>query len=176
VAEAATAPVRAGRSRRPIRRAALLAAVGLPLAGVATVAVLMLASGGGREAAAAPSTPLAAGDVRAVADAFAQAYETEDGAALRRLLTSDVQRVLPDGDVHGRAAVAAQYEAQFRDNATQSYDLEDVVVSGGRTGRASAAYRVRRAGGPSLRGRIVLGIVRDRGASRIALIAVTPSA
>ena len=172
-ATALAAPLRR-RSRR--RRGALLAAIGLPLAGVATVAGLMLAPDGGGGAAAAQSRPLAAGEVRAVAEAFAGAYETEDGRALRRLLTADVQRVLPAGaPLVGREAVARAYEAQFRDNATQSYDLEDLVVTGGRAGRAGARYRVRRAGGSSIAGRIVLGVVRDRGRLQIALIAVTPS-
>ncbi len=174
-ATAPTAPApRTPRSRR--RRGALAAAIALPLAGVATVAGLMLASGGGGSgAAAAESRPLAAGEVRAVAAAFADAYETEDGRALRRLLTSDVRRVLPEGaSLRGRDAVAAAYEAQFRENATQSYDLQDLAVSGGRAGRASADYRVRRTGGSSIEGRIVLGVVRDRGRLQIALIAVTP--
>jgi serine/threonine-protein kinase len=170
-------PVAPGRDRRRGRRGALAAAVLLPLAGVGTVAVLMLGSEGGGDAAAAEARPLAAGEVRAVAGAFAEAYETEDGPALRRLLTSDVARVLPQGGaVRGRSAVVREYETQFRDNATQSYDLENLAVSGGRAGRASARYRVRRAGGSSISGTIVLGVVRDRGASRIAQIAVTPDA
>lgn len=162
--------------RRGRRRGALAAAVVLPLAGVGTVAVLMLGSGnGGGSAAVADARPLAAGEVRAVAQTFAAAYETEDGPGLRRLLTSDVERVLPQGGaVRGRGAVVREYEAQFRDNATQSYELQNLGISGGRTGRVSARYRVRRAGGSSIAGRIVLGIVRDRGRSRIALIAVTP--
>ncbi len=173
--EAATAV--APRRRR--RRGTLAAAIGLPLAGVATVAVLMLLDGGASagDAAAVAARPLATGEVRAVAGAFADAYETEDGRALRRLLTADAQRALPGGAVlRGRDAVAAAYESQFRANATQSYELENLVVRGGRAGRASADYRVRRAGGSSITGRIVLGVVRDHGASRIALVAVTPSA
>jgi serine/threonine-protein kinase len=166
-------PARGQRSGRV--RVAWTAAIALPLAGVATVAALMLSSGGGGNAAAAAARPLAPGEVRAVAAAFAEAYETEDGAALRRLVTSDVQRVLPTGaPLRGRDAVVAAYEAQFRENATQSYDLQNLVATGGRAGRASAGYRVRRAGGASLAGSIVLGIVRDRGRTRIALIAVTP--
>ncbi len=161
--------------RRAAARVAWAAAIALPLAGVATVAALMLGSDGGGDAAAAEARPLAAGEVRAVADAFADAYETEDGRALRRLLTSDVVRLLPEGaPLRGRGAVAGAYEAQFRENATQSYDLEGLDVRGGRAGRASADYRVRRAGGASIEGRIVLGVVRDRGRSRIALITVTP--
>ncbi len=49
-------------------------------------------------------------------------------------------------------------------------------VSGGRAGRASADYRVDREGRAAIEGRIVLGVVRDRGQPRIALIAVTPAA
>jgi hypothetical protein len=58
----------------------------------------------------------------------------------------------------------------------QSYELEDLTVRGGRAGRASAGDRVRRAAGPPIEGRIVLGLLRDRGRPRIALIAVTPRA
>ena len=48
-------------------------------------------------------------------------------------------------------------------------------MSGGRAGRASGTYRVRRANGTSFGGRIVFGVLRDRGSPRIALIAVTPT-
>ena len=170
----ATPPGRRRKRRLP-RRPALLAAIALPLAGIITVALLML-SGDEREVATAQTRPLAEGEVRAVADAFAEAYETEDGGALGRLLTSDVRRVLPEGTVHGRRAVVTQYETQFRENATRSYELESLEVAGGPAGRASADYRVRRAAGSSIEGRIVLGVVRDRGRTRIALIAVTPRA
>jgi ketosteroid isomerase-like protein len=164
--------------RRRRRRGALAVAVVLPLAGVLTVAALMVTSDGSSgDAAAAAARPLASGEVRAVAEAFAEAYETEDTAALRQLVTSDVERVLPTGaPLHGRDVVVAAYAQQFRDNATQSYDLEDLSAGGGRAGRATADYRVRRAGGDSLAGSIVLGVVRDRGRSRIALIAITPRA
>jgi ketosteroid isomerase-like protein len=130
--------------------------------------------GNEREVATAQTRPLADGEVRAVAEAFADAYETEDGRALGRLLTSDVRRVLPEGTVRGRQAVVTQYETQFRENATRSYDLDDLEVTGGPAGRASAEYRVRRTAGSSIEGTIVFGVVRDRGATRIALIAVTP--
>ncbi len=173
--EEPTAVVKRRGRRRPSRRGALAAAIALPLAGVATVGVLMLVNDGGPDAAASESRPLAAGEVVAVGAAFADAYETEDTRALRRLLTSDVERVLPAGaPVRGRAGVVSAYAAQFRDNATKSYDLENVVATGGRSGRLRADYRVRRAGGAAIGGTIVLGVVRDRGASRIALIAVTP--
>jgi serine/threonine-protein kinase len=171
----ALVPGRDARRGGRARRATLVAAIGLPLAGVVTVAVVMLGSDGGGNAAAAAARPLAAGEVRAVAEAFADAYESEDVRALRRLLTRDVERVLPAGaPVRGREAVVGAYAAQFRDNATQSYDLDGLTTTGGRAGRASSSYRVRRAGGASIEGAIVLGVVRDRGITRIALIAVTP--
>ena len=168
----APAPATSPRARRP-RRAALLAALALPLAGIVTVALFML-DGDERDVATAQTRPLADGEVRAVAEAFADAYETEDGRALGRLLTSDVRRVLPEGTVRGRQAVVTQYETQFGENATRSYELENLEVTGGLAGRASGDYRVRRAAGSAIEGRIVLGVVRDRGRTRIALIAVDP--
>ena len=169
------APKRRERRSRLAQRSGLAAAVGLPLAGIVTVAVMMLGGDGDDDAARAATRPLAAGEVRAVAEAFADAYESEDERALRRLLTRDVERVLPAGaPVRGRDAVAAAYRTQFRDNATQSYELENLTASGGRAGRASGDYRVRRAGRSSIEGSIVLGVERDRGVTRIALIAVTP--
>jgi len=168
----ARAPAASPRRRRP-RRAALLAALALPLAGIVTVALFML-NGDERDVATAQTRPLADGEVRAVAEAFADAYETEDGRALGRLLTSDVRRVLPEGTVRGRQAVVTQYETQFGENATRSYELENLEVTGGLAGRASGDYRVRRAAGSAIEGRIVLGVVRDRGRTRIALIAVDP--
>ena len=161
------------RRRGPGRRT-LAAALALPLAGIVTVALLMVGSGDGRDAAAAQSKPLAALEVQAAVEAFANAYESEDGTALARLLTSDVERVLPAGVARGRSAVVTEYERQFRSNATESYDLQNLDVHGGLAGRASADYRVRRAGRSSIEGKIVLGVVRDRGRTRIALIAVTP--
>ena len=147
------------------RRGTLAAALALPLAGIVTVAVLMLGSADDDNVATAQTRPLAEGEVRAVTEAFADAYETEDGAALGRLLTGDVKRVLPDAIVRGRKAVVTQYETQFRDNATQSYEIDNLDVRGGEVGRASGDYKVRRALRPSLEGRIVLSVVRDRGRS-----------
>ncbi len=161
------------RKRRRLRRPALLAALALPLAGIVTVALVML-DGDERDVATVQTRPLADGEVKAVAEAFAEAYETEDGRALGRLLTSDVRRVLPEGTVRGRRAVVTQYETQFKENATRSYELEDLAATGGPAGRAAGNYRVRRQAGSSIEGKIVFGVVRDRGITRIALIAVTP--
>ncbi len=53
--------------------------------------------------------------------------------------------------------------------------LPHLEASGGRAGRASGTYRVEREGRDAIEGRIVFGVVRDRGQPRIALIAVTPA-
>jgi serine/threonine-protein kinase len=161
------------RRRRPHGRT-LSAAIALPLAGIVTVALIMLLSGSGGRASATDTTPLSASEVHGVVDAFAADYETENGAALGQLLTDDVERVLPSGVLRSRKAVVGEYEGQFATNATESYDIDDLDVRGGPAGRASGDYRVRRAGSPSLAGHIVLAIVRDRGHARIGLIAVTP--
>jgi len=114
--------------------------------------------------------------VRAAAQGFAAAYEREDGRALRGLLSSDVERVLPTGVARGRSAVVREYERQFRANATRTYELVQLQADGGPAGRVSARYRVTRQAGAAIEGRLVLGVVRNRGRARIALIAVTPRA
>jgi hypothetical protein len=165
----------APRSRRRRPRRLLLVAAGMLLAAAAAAAALVGPAAGGGGARDAPA-PLSEDDVRGVAEDFANAYGAEDGAALGRLLTGGVERVLPAGVARGRARVVAQYQRQFRAQATKGYELEGLVVRGGQAGRASGRYRVERAGGDAIEGRIVLGVVRDRGTPRIALIAVTPRA
>jgi hypothetical protein len=113
--------------------------------------------------------------VRDVAQDFAQAYQDEDGTALRRLLTPGVARVLPSGVARGRARVVREYESQFRAQETEGYSLDDLAIQGGRAGRASGSYKVDRKDKQPIEGRIVLGMVRDRGQPRIGLIAVTPN-
>ena len=76
----------------------------------------MLLGGDDGGAVAADTEPLSSGEVRAVVDAFADAYETEDGRALGQLLTNDVERVLPSGVLRSRKAVVRAYEGQFRAN------------------------------------------------------------
>ncbi len=162
------APVRhRGRRRGVVAGGALVA--------LAAVATALGIAGGGGAGAGRSSAPLSDGDVRSVAEEFAKAYQAEDGAALGRLLTRDVQRVLPAGVARGRSRVVTEYERQFRANDTRGYELQNLEVRGGRVGRASGGYRVDRAGGKAIEGRIVLNMVRDRGEPRIGLIAVTPS-
>jgi serine/threonine-protein kinase len=168
----AVRPKPAARPPRRPRRGGRAVAVGVAAAGVATGAALIAVSGGARDGD--PSAPLSDGEVRDAAEAFARAYATEDSRALGRLLSGDVLRVLPAGVARGRARVVTEYERQFQANQTESYELDDLAARGGRAGRASGTYRVTRAGGRAIEGRIVLGVLRDRGRPRIGLIAVTP--
>ena len=164
------APVRRHRGRR---RGVVLG--GALLVATAGAAVALGLTDGGGAGAGNSTAPLSDSDVRDVAQDFAQAYEAEDGAALRRTLTPGVQRVLPSGVARGRGSVVGEYERQFRSQDTSGYELENLEASGGRVGRATGDYRVEREGGSAIEGRIVFGVVRDRGEPRIGLIAVTPS-
>ena len=157
----------------PRRRRRSLAGAVLAIAAAGT-AVALVGLPGGSSGNGRARAPLSADEVRDVAQDFAQAYEAEDGRALGRLLTRDVQRVLPSGAARGRARVVREYRSQFRAQDTQHYELDDLAVQGGRAGRASGSYRVERQDGDPIEGRIVLGMVRDRGEPRIGLIAVTP--
>ena len=134
------------------------------VAAAAAAVVLGLGDGAG---AGNPTAPLSENDVRDVAQDFAQAYDDEDGAALRRTLTPGVERVLPSGVARGRKSVVNEYERQFRSQDTSGYELDDLEVSGGRAGRASGSYRVERKGRDAIEGRIVFGVVRDHGQPRI---------
>ena len=53
-------------------------------------------------------------------------------------------------------------------------ELDDLEVRAGDAGRASGRYTVRRRGGSSFGGRIVLGVVKEKGRVRIRLIAAVP--
>jgi hypothetical protein len=163
------APVRHRGRRRGV------VVLGSALVAAAAAATALGLAGGGGAGARSSTAALSDGDVRDVAEDFAQAYEAEDGAALRRVLTPGVQRVLPSGVARGRSRVVNEYERQFQAQDTRGYDLEDLEAHGGRVGRASGSYRVSRKGRDAIEGRIVFGVVRDRGQPRIALIAVTPA-
>jgi hypothetical protein len=130
---------------------------------------------GGPSGSAARTGPLSEDEVRETAQAFADAYADENPAALRGTLARDVVRVLPGGRSEGRDQVVEQYRRQF-DGKVKGYDLDDLTVTGGRAGRASGSYRVDRDGDDPIEGRIVFGVVRERGEPRIKLIAATPKA
>ena len=90
------------------------------------------------------------------------------------MLTRDVARVTPGDTRRGRAAVVREYRGQFATNSTQDYQLSGLDVSAGAAGRASGRYVASRSGAGPITGQIVLGVRRERGHPRIALIAVTP--
>jgi Protein kinase domain len=162
-------PVAAPR-RLNRRRPAVLALAAL--AAVAAAAAVAVALGGGDR-----SGPLAASEVRQTARAFARAYGDEDAKGLTRLLSTDATRVGTTDVQRGRAAVVAEYERQFAANRTRGYDLTGLDVSGGRVGRASGRYAVRRAGTGPITGDLVLGVVRGAGGEpRIRLITSEPRA
>jgi hypothetical protein len=133
------------------------------------VAILVLSIGGSD-----PNRPLGGTEVLGVAQDFARAYGEEDSATLRSLLASDVERVSPGDTQRGRAAVLAQYRAQFRAQRTLEYRLAGLTASGGAAGRAAARFTVVRDGRPPITGRVVLGIARIDGRPRIRLIATEP--
>jgi serine/threonine-protein kinase len=152
---------------------------GRKLALGATVLVLAIpailaarwAGGGGT-----PTGPLEGGEVRSVAESFADAYTHEDGTALRRLLTPAVRRFSPSDVQRGRPSVVAEYQRQFTADAVKEYALDGLQVTGGRVGRAEGRYTVTRDGAAPITGRIVLGVVRRNGKAAIDLIATEPRA
>ena len=167
---AAASPVRirrrAGTRRLAALGVALLVAAG---AGLAVSAVV----GDGRDTAS--TGPVDADEARAVVDRFARAYAREDGAALGRTLSVNVERVVPAGRQRGRSAVVAEYADQFRSMPITGYDLREVDIEGGGVARAEGRYLVSRQGESSFGGDIVFGVIRERGRPRIDLIAATPS-
>jgi len=124
--------------------------------------------------AGARTGPLSEDEVRDVAHSFADAYASENPAALRATLAREVVRTAPGGSTSGRDAVVDQYARQF-DGKVGGYDLNDLEVEGGRAGRASGTYHVDRETGGPYDGRIVFGVVRERGEPKIALLAFTPA-
>ena len=144
----------------------------LTVAAISTaVAAVMIVRDGGTAGA---SSQLSTGEVRDAADAFASAIASEDSAALSHLLARDVKRVFPADSQRGRAAVLATYRGQFSGNEITGYDLSDLDVGGGRAGRAEGRYELRRGGQDPTGGTIVLGIKRERGQAKVALIAAEP--
>lgn len=120
------------------------------------------------------SGPLSAVEVRGAVNAFASAYSREDAAALRRLLSTDVQRAAPDGRQSGRRAVVAEYERQFAQSTIRRYALRDLSIRAGDAGRAQGEFRVTRQGAPPLTGTITFAVVRRGGRPTIALLATQP--
>jgi hypothetical protein len=161
----AAVKVQRGRGRK-LALAATVAVLALPT----ILAIRWIAGAGGT-----PTGPLSAGEVRAAAQSFADAYSNEDDAALRRTLTPAVRRWGASGAAQrGRAAVVGEYHRQFATSKIQHYALDDLKVSGGRAGRAEGRYTVTRGGAPPITGRIVFGVIRRDGKAAIDLIATEP--
>jgi hypothetical protein len=159
---------------RPRRWPARLIVAAGGFLGLVAVGLLLGLVFGDPDGSAARTGPLTEDEVRDVAQSFADAYAAEDPAALRSTLARNVERTAPGGVSRGRDAVVDQYERQF-DGKVGGYELEDLEVQGGRAGRASGSYHVEREEGDPYDGRIVFGVVRERGEPRIALIAFTPA-
>ena len=147
-----------------------LLAVAALSAGVAATMIVR----GGPDAAGA-GVQLSGGEVRDAADAFAGAIASEDAGALSRVLARDVKRVFPGDSQRGRAAVLGTYRGQFQGNEITGYELSDLDVTGGRAGRADGRYELRRGGRDATGGTIVLGVKRERGVPKVALIAAEPN-
>ncbi|HET6550126.1 MAG TPA: protein kinase [Solirubrobacter sp.] len=161
------APIRTYRTR-PRRGWVILAAV-LALA----VAAVMVAFARG-DGVPPPGSPVSEGEVKRLANSFANAYADEDPARLTRLLTADAQRVTPAGRQSGRADVVDVYESQFAANTTTGFELSDLEAHGGPAGRATARYRATYAGAGDATGTMTWDVIRDRGKPRIALLAIRP--
>jgi Protein kinase domain len=156
---------------RPRRRRGRTVVAGLlALAAAAAAVVLLAGDGGGVDARMLPGAPVDDGEVEELANEFAAAYGNEDGAELGRLLTRDVERVVPGARQDGRAEVIKAYRRQFQDSETRSFELSDLEATGGASGRATARFVATYAGEPDVTGTIVFGVLRDRGTPRIALI------
>src|SRR6185503_18131547 len=158
---------------RPRRRRRGFPTVVAGLAAVLAVgaAVAALANrGDGVDPSMQPGASVAEGEVDDLAQQFADAYAKEDTATLGRLLTRDVERVVPGARQEGRTAVLAAYKRQFDDSDTRTFELEDLDVQGGPAGRASGRYVATYKGDPDVTGAIAFNILRDRGEPRIALI------
>jgi hypothetical protein len=77
---------------------------------------------------------------------------------------------VPGARQQGRADVLKAYRRQFEESDTRSFELRDLEVTGGATGRASARFVATYGGEPDVTGAIVFNVLRDRGTPRIALI------
>ncbi|HMJ33536.1 MAG TPA: serine/threonine-protein kinase [Baekduia sp.] len=149
-------------------------ALGATVVVLALPAILVVRWAGGGDGT--PTGPLGGGEVRSVAESFADAYTNEDDTALRRLLTPAVRRFSPSDVQSGRPQVVGEYHRQFAADKVKEYALSDLTVTGGRVGRAEGRYTVTRDGAAPITGRIVLGVVRRNGKPAIDLIATEPRA
>jgi ketosteroid isomerase-like protein len=157
------------RQRRRIPVALAL----ISIFGLAAVAALAITGAGGTSPP--PSVEAVTdSEVRDAVTVFADAYGSEDPKALAQLLTADVTRVLPSESQSGRDDFVAAYASQFDGMAVSAYEVSDLDIDAGDSGRAAGIYEVRRRNEHSFGGRFVLGVVKERGHVRVRLIALTP--
>lgn len=168
-AQGEPAPIRRYRARRPKRLWAWTSGV-VAIAGAA-LAVAVVPGGADPPA---PGEPVSDGEVRRLANSFRSAYAEEDDKRMSRLLTSDVQRVLPGERQSGRSNVVAAYRSQFASNRTKDFKLSDLDAEGGSSGRATARYRVTYEGKPDTTGTMTWTVISERGRPRITLIMAKP--
>ena len=116
-----------------------------------------------------PGSPVSESEVERLARAFANAYENEQPADIRRIITSDAERVLPNERQAGRDDVTAAYERQFARSQIEQFDLSQIEVSGGPVGRLTARYT-----SGAVTGRITFSVIRDRTRARIKQIVAVP--
>ena len=108
-------------------------------------------------------------EVERLARSFANAYAKEEPAGIRRIITSDAERVLPNERQAGRDDVTAAYERQFARSQIEQFDLSQIEVSGGPVGRLTARYT-----SGAVTGRITFSVIRDRTRARIKQIVAVP--
>ncbi len=116
-----------------------------------------------------PGSPVSESEVERLARTFANAYENERPADIRRIITSDAERVLPNERQAGRDDVTAAYERQFARSRIEQFDLSEIEVSGGPVGRLTARYT-----SGAVTGRITFSVIRDRTRARIKQIVAVP--
>jgi hypothetical protein len=150
------------------RRAHAAVAVAAVLVVTAVAVVLAAAVSPSK---ARPSGPLSRAEVMGAVRQFAAAYSERNARALALVLAPDAERVTPTAVQHGRAAVLAEYEAQFRSEPVRAYELADTNVVAGPVGRVSGRYTVVMRGRAAIAGTVAFGVQRVDGRAEIGLIA-----
>jgi serine/threonine protein kinase len=152
------------------RRLSAVAGLAAALLAVVVVVVVLIAGSGG----SAQAGPLKDAELSGVVQQFESAYGNRDARSLKQVLAPDVTRVDTTGSEHGRGAVLAEYEQQFREKPIpDSYVLSDIHVSPGWAGRVSGHYKLTLKGGGALSGHVTFGVERVDGRVQIGLIATS---
>ncbi|MBE2314928.1 serine/threonine protein kinase [Solirubrobacter sp. CPCC 204708] len=141
----------------------------LPLVGLLAAAAVAVAVIPGDAKVPPPGSPVSEDEIERLARSFANAYAKEEPAGIRRIITTDAERVLPNERQQGRDEVTAAYEQQFAESNITRFDLSELEVSGGPVGRLTARYTTGR-----VTGRITFNVIRERTRARIKLIASEP--